>query len=372
MKTSAQFTFIDICKQVSKTKRLILVNKVLILIVLIFSFAFSQEKDKKREKVTFGGKANIGIDFKAVGGLGGNAVNDSRLRRIGVVETEFKVLPAHNVELNFDLEFDHRFADINLQKLFVRYNFDNSNARFGFMKKMFTLENIKNSRERLISKKSMIHDVLEEWALLEKDFTLQYRYNFPSYTLIGGYSADGSNTHFVNLTALSKKMGNMRFVAAGMYYNYKDWGVSGERKNAFFGNAGMTFDGRITDFEIEGIWGTNLQNQVFVGQNYKLEYSENSDFGFWGLRFQESFPLELKRKHLNKIVPLYEISYLNTSTSLQKAYWQIRPAVNLCFTPKNRLQWRTNVDLVLTANNQESKWPQIISQRVTSQLFVMW
>ena len=347
-------------------------NKILILIILIFSAAFSQEKAAKKEKVKFGGKADIGIDFKAVGGLDGNTVNDSRLKRTGVVETEFKILPADSVQLEFDLEFDHRFADKSLKKLFIRYNFDNSNARLGFMKKMFTLEEIKSSKDRLFSKKSMIHDVLDEFCLLERDFTLQYRYNFPYYTLIGGYSADGSNSHFGNLTLLSKKIHNMRFAAAGMYQNYQEWTVEWERKNAFFGNLGMTYDGKITDFEIEGVFGTNIQKRVILREDYTLEYSDNSGIGFWGLRFQESFPIEMKRKHLNKIIPFYEISYLNTSTDLQKAYYQIRPAVNLCFTPKNRLQWRTNVDLILTANNQESKRPQIISERVITQFVVMW
>ena len=347
-------------------------NKFLILIILIFSFALSQEKAAKKEKVTFGGAAEIGIDFKAVGGLGGNAVNDSRLRRIGVLKMDYDILPADNVELEIDLELDHRFVDINLKKLFIRYNFDNSNARLGFMKKMFTLEEIKSSKERLFSKKSMIHDVLDEFCLLERDFTAQYRYNFPSYTLIGGYSADGSNSHFVNLTALSPKKQKMRFAAAGMYQNYEEWGTSGERKNAFFGNAGMMFYGEITDFEIEGVFGTNIQKRVVLREDYTLEYNQNSGIGFWGLRFLESFPLEMKRKHLNKIIPFYEISYLNTSSNLKKAYYQARPAVNLSFTQKERLQWRTNLDLILTANNQESKYPQIISERIRTELLVIW
>jgi len=340
--------------------------------VLIFSIAFSQEKAAKNEKITFGGKAQIGLDFKAIGGLGGNAVNDSRLKRIGVVETEFKIIPADGVELEFDLQFDHRFADKSLKKLFIRYNFDNSNVRLGYMKKMFTIEEIKSSKERLLSKKSMIHDALDEFCLLERDFTAQYRYNFPAYTLTGAYSADGSNAHYLNLTAVTPKKQKMRFAAAGMYQNYQEWGTSLNRKNAFFGNAGMIYNGNITDFEIEGIFGTNLQKRVIIREDYTLDYTDNSGIGFWGLRFQESFPIKMKRKHLNKIIPLYEISYLNTSANLQNAYWQIRPGVNLCLTPKNRLQWRTNVDMILTANNQESKRPQIVSERITTEFFVIW
>jgi hypothetical protein len=345
---------------------------ILILTLSISSLAFSQEKNYRKEKVSFGGKARIGIDFRAVGGLGGNAVNDSRLTRIGIVETELKVRPADNVEVEFDLEFDYRFADVNLQKLFVRYNFDNSNVRLGFIKKMFSLEEIKSRKNRLFSKKSMLNDILEDFYLLGHDFTAQYRHNFPSsHTLIGGYAADGSNRHFVNLTLLGGKTEKTRFAVAGMYQNYQEEGGSGKRKNALFGNFGIMFNGKITSFELEGVLGTNPEQHISVGRDYRLRYNGDSG-GFGGFRFQESFPFEINRKHLNKIVPLYEISYFNDALSWKTAYWQTRAGLNFCFTSRNRLQWRTSVDLILTANNQISNVPQIVRQRAASEIFVFW
>jgi preprotein translocase subunit YajC len=354
--------------------------KILIIIVFIFSFAFSQDEKKKKEKVKFGGKAEVGIDFKAVGGLDGRVVNDSRLNRIGVIETELKVLPADSVELEFDLEFDHRFTDLNLKKLFVRYNFDNSNARVGFMKKMFSFEEIKNSKNELLIKKSMINDILKDFCLLEHDFTAQFRYKFPSYTLIGGFAGDGSNRKFVNLTLITEKIQKLKFVVAGMYENYleKEDG-SQESKNAVFGNFGLEFDGKITDFEFEGIWGKNPEKygylasatNTFLWFNY-LKYKEIEYVGFLGLRFQESFEIKLKQKYLKKIIPLYEISYFNDSVNLKNAYWQARPGINFCFTKKDRLQWRTNIDLIATANNQTSSRPQIISERILTEIFVNW
>ncbi|MCL1948080.1 MAG: hypothetical protein FWF51_13160 [Chitinivibrionia bacterium] len=336
-------------------------QKVLIIIILIFSLAFSQNENKKKEKVKFGGKAEIGIDYRMVGGLGGNVINDLRRNQIGIVEAELKILPADSVELEFDLEFDHRFTDLNLKKLFARYNFDNSNARLGFMKKMFSLEEMK--KEELFIKESMINDILEDYFLLGHDFTAQYRYNFPSCTLIGGFAVDGSNRKFVNLTLLTQQIRGIKFAAAGMYERY--WKKDGSKKtdNAFFGNLGMEFDGKITDFELEGFWGENPE---------KYGYNESEGTSFIGLRFQESFPIEVKWKHLNKIVPLYEASYFNESFAVKTAYWQARPGINFCFDPKDRLQWRTNFDIILTANNQTSNCPQIVSERVLTELFVTW
>lgn len=359
-------------------------SKILIIIILIFSFSFSQEEGKKKkDKVKFDGKAEIGIDFKAIGGLNDKIVNDSRLNRIGVVETELKILPADNVELEFDLEFDYRFTDVNLKKLFVRYNFDNSNIRLGFMKKMFGLEEIKGSGDNLFVKKSMINDILEDFFLLEHDFTTQYRYNFPSLTLIGGYSVDGSNRHFANLTLMTNKIYKSKFTLAGMYVNYKEKGFpdDSKRQNAFFGNLAMEFDGKITDFELETFVGKNPEIQGF---NYfhadftvnpasiksGLFYDEQKGFGFFGLRFQESFPINIGRKHLNRIIPVYEISY----TYISEYYWQARPGLNFTFTPKERLQWRTNVDLnfQLSRNSSDYLRNDLISQRVVTAIFVTW
>ncbi|MCL1945646.1 MAG: hypothetical protein FWF51_00635 [Chitinivibrionia bacterium] len=350
-------------------------SKILIIIILFFAFAFSQDEKKKKDKVKFGGIAEVGIDFKAVGGLGDRVVNDSRLNRIGVVETELKILPADSVEVEFDLEFDHRFTDLNLKKLFVRYNFDNSNARVGFMKKMFSLEEIKSEKDNLLIKKSMINDILEDFCLLGRDFTIQYRYKFPSYTLIGGFAGDGSARTFVNLALISKQISKTKFFIAGMYENYleKEDG-SEEPKNSVFGNFGLEFDGKFTDFEFEALWGKNPEKYGYLYLNYydSLAYREIQNIGFLGLRFQESFPIEIKRKHLKKLVPIYEISYFNDSVNLKNAYWQARPGVNFCFTKKDRLQWRTNIDLIMTAKNQTSKSPQIISERILTEIYVVW
>ena len=354
-------------------------RKILIITILIFSLCFSQDESKKKEKVKFGGNAEVGIDFEAVGGLGGRVVNDSRLNRIGVVETELKVLPADSVELEFDLEFDYRFTDLNLKKLFVRYNFDNSNARLGFMKKMFSLEEIKNTKDNPFIKKSMINDILEDFCLLGHDFTAQYRYKFPSYALIGGFAGDGSNRKFINIALIAEKIRKMRFIAAGMYENYQEKDGSDKTKSAFFGDFAMEFDGKTTDFELEAVWGKNPEKYGVLTWGWDnvlwvdyLKYNESENIGFLGLRFQESFPIEIKRKHLKKLVPLYEISYFNDSFNKKNAYWQARPGVNFCFTPKDRLQWRTNLDLIMTANNQTSNRPQIISQRILTEIFVVW
>jgi hypothetical protein len=336
-------------------------QKIVIIIILFFSLAFSQNENKKKEKVKFNGQAEIGMDYKAIGGLDGKAVNDDKWNRIGIVETELKISPADSVELEFDLEFDHRFTDLNLKKLFVRYNFDNSNARLGFMKKMFSLEEIK--KEGLFIKESMINDILEDYFLLGHDFTAQYRYNFPFYTLIVGFAEDGSIRKFVNLTLRTKEIQKTRFTVAGMYENYIERDGSKKTDNAFFGNLGMEFDGQITDFELECFWGENLE---------KYGYNESEGTGFVGLRFQESFPIEVKWKHLNKIVPLYEASYFNESFDIKTAYWQARPGINFCFDPKDRLQWRTNFDIILTANNQTSNCPQIVSERVLTEFFITW
>jgi len=183
----------------------IMKQKILIIALLFFSMVVAQDQEQSRrrsreDRVRFGGKANVGIDFRAIGGLGDREINDSRLNRIATVETELVVFPADNVRLEFDLEYDWRFTDVNLQKLFIRYDFDNSNARLGFMKKMFSWEEIKSGTDRLFIKKSMLNNILSDFFLLDRDFTIQYRYNFPSYTLIGGFSGDGSNRIFGNLT----------------------------------------------------------------------------------------------------------------------------------------------------------------------------
>jgi len=340
-------------------------TKIILIIILISSLAFSQEESskKKKDKMKFGGNAAIGLDLKVIGGLNDRVVNDSRLNRIGVVETELKILPADSIELEFDLEFDYRFKDINLKKLFVRYNFDNSNARLGFMKKMFSLEEIKGKSDNLFIKKSIIHNILEDFYLFGNDFTAQYRYNFPSYTLIGGYSIDGSNRHFVNLTLLTRQFQKARFVAAGMYMNYKEKGHPDEteRKHAFFGNLGMEFDGKHNNFELEGVWGKNPENRSYSTLLGNLIYTEREGIGFFGARFQESFPIKIGRKYLNKIVPIYELSFIDISD----IYFQIRPAINFNFTPKDRLQWRTNLDLNFNQND-------LISQRVVTAIFVTW
>lgn len=344
------------------------------MILLAFSLAFAQGegKKKKKDKIDFGGKAEIGLDFEAIGGLNGKVVNDSRLDRMGTVETELKILPADSLELEFDLEFDYRFTDINLKKLFARYNFSNSNARIGFMKKMFGIEEIKSSKDNLFIKKSIINDVLEDFFLLGHDFTAQYRYNFPSFTLIGGYSADGSNRHFANLTLMTKQFHKARFTIAGMYVNFKEKGFpdESERKHAFFGNLGMEFDGKITDFESEVIVGRNpeMTGNIMIYANFTVkppyflsELYYNDGFAFWGFRFQESFPIKIKRKVLKKITPLYEVSYLDISDF----YFQARPGINFNFTEKERLQWRTNVDLNFNGND-------LISERIVTAIFVMW
>jgi len=351
-------------------------RNILLIILLFFTLAFPQSKHKKKDKVTFSGKAEIGVDFRAADELSGRIINDSRLNQTGAIETELKIFPADSVELEFDLEFDHRFTDLNLKKLFVRYNFDNSNARFGFMEKMFSLEEIK--RENLFIKKSMLHNILEDFYLLSRDFTIQYRYNFPSNTLIGGFAADGSARTFVNLTLLNEHYEKTRFVIAGMYENYAEKNRKfGERESAFFANFGVEFSSRITGFELEGIWGKNVEKYGFITNTSTpslgyLPYNERENIGFWGLRFQESFPIEVQWKHLKKITPLYEVSYFNDSFTVKNAYWQARSGMNLSLAEKDRLQWRTNWDMIMTVNNQESSSLQIISQRVLTAFVVTW
>jgi len=349
--------------------------KFFITIALISTVAFSQEQgqeaeaSKKKDKVNFGGQAEIGLDVKAPGWIGNGSWDEGKLTQIGKVETELKIRPADSVELEFDLEYDRRFTNLNLEKLFLRYNFDNSNARIGYMKKMFTLEEIKNSKDNLFAKKSMLNDILEDFFLLGHDFTAQYRYIFPAHTLIGAYSMDGGSRSFVNLTAISQITEKTKGIAAVMYeiYRIKEGGFKYD--NAFFGNLGLEFDGEITDFEAEGVFGQNPEKYGAVHID-GLEYDDGGYF--WGIRFQQSFPLALSGKHLNMIIPLYEISQFNDSFDFKTAYWQTRAGVNLCFTPKNRLQWRTNFDLVITARNQDSNSPQIVNQRVTSEILVLW
>jgi len=298
-------------------------------------------------------------------------VNDSRLHRIGRVETELEIFPADSFRLEFDLEYDWRFTDLNLQKLFVRYDFENSNIRLGFMKKMFSLEEINSRSDRLLIRKSMLNNILEDFFLFGRDFTVQYRHNFPSYTLIGSFAGDGSARVFTNLTLRTRNLDKKRIVAAFMYKIYEDKDATHNRQNAFFANVGLELDGRINDFELETIWGKNLEKYGVITMNY-IEFKERNNIGFLGIRFQQSFPVTTDRKHLKKIVPLYETVYFSDSFAFKNAYWQIRPGVNLSFARRDRLQWRTNLDLIMTANNQESRRPQIISQRVLSEIFVHW
>ncbi|MCL2845690.1 MAG: hypothetical protein FWE23_09645 [Chitinivibrionia bacterium] len=356
-------------------------QKILIIALLFFSMVVAQDQEQSRrrsreDRVRFGGKANVGIDFRAIGGLGDREINDSRLNRIATVETELVVFPADNVRLEFDLEYDWRFTDVNLQKLFIRYDFDNSNARLGFMKKMFSWEEIKSGTDRLFIKKSMLNNILSDFFLLDRDFTIQYRYNFPSYTLIGGFSGDGSNRIFGNLTLLTRQLERKRFMVAAMYNNYEDKDGSHNRQSAFYGNVGMEFSGDVNNFEVEAIWGRNPERYGYLVHSLTpdafLEFNENENIGFWGLRFQQSFPISIDRNHLRKITPVYEFAFFNDEFAVKNAYWQARQGVNLSFDRRDRVQWRTNLDLIMTANNQESSRPQIIRQRVISEIFVHW
>jgi len=328
-----------------------------ITIALISTVAFS--------KVSFGGRAEIGLDAEAPGWIGNRSLDGGKSTQIGKVETELKIRPADSVELEFDLEYDHRFTNLNLEKLFVCYNFDNSNVRIGYMKKMFTLEEIKRSKDNLFAKKSMLNDFLEDFFLLGYDLTAQYRYIFPAHTLIGAYSMDGSSRSFVNMTTISQMTEKTRGFAAVMYeiYHTKDGEFKDE--NAFFGNLGL----ESTDFEAEVILGQNPEKYGAVHID-GLEYDD--DGYFWGMRLQKSFSFTLNGKHLNMIRPIYEISLFNDSFDFKTAYWQARAGANLCFTPKNRLQWRNNIDLIITARNQDSNRPQIVNQRATSEILVLW
>jgi len=217
----------------------------------------------------------------------------------------------------------------------------------------------------------MINGILSDFHLLGRDFTAQYRYNFPSYTLIGGYSADGSNRHFANITLHSNLINNTtRFVIAGMYMNYLEKGFpeESERRHAFFGNVGMDFSGRRTDFELEAVLGRNPETPIIS----TWHICNNSEYDFWGVRFQESFPVRIGRKHLNKIVPVYELSFINIFTN---TFWQARPGINLNFTERDRLQWRTNLDLnfeLRYCNTENTLRNDLISQRIISAIFVKW
>jgi len=333
--------------------------KFFITIALISTVAFS------KDIVSFGGQAEIGLDVEAPGWIGNGYLDEGKLTQIGEVETELNIRPTDNVELEFDLEYNRQFTNLNLEKLFVRYNFDNSNARIGYMKKMFTLEEIKSSKDNLFAKKSMLNDILEDFFLLGHDFTAQYRYIFPAHTLIGAYSMDGGSRSFVNMTAISQMTEKTIGIAAIMYEMYREKGDESKYNNAFFGNLGL----ERTDFEAEVVWGQNPEKYGALHID-GLEY--DNDGYFWGVRLQKSFLFTLNHKHLNMIIPIYEISLFNDSFDFKTTYWQARMGTNLCFSPKNRLQWRTNFDLIITARNQDSNRPQIVNQRVTSEILLLW
>lgn len=334
--------------------------------VLIIFLTMSYAKEEKKSKVKIEGIAEIGVDFTHVEDdipAINYPLEDSDIKKLGRVELGMIVKPIDPVKLEFDIIYDHRFHNVNVNKLFGQYSFSSSDVRFGYMKKSFGIEEMTGRGKRQFYSRSIINDALESYNLLGHDLSVQYRHSFNHSRLITSFSADGTFRRFGLLTG-EWDIKKWKYVASFLFADCSD---APESTYVFTANLGTKYTGKHVVNELEVCIGTNPELRV-------LELFRGNDTHplFGGIRAQQSFPIHIGRKILNTLIPLWEVTAFTERLDKDGMSLQVRPGINCLFTKKDILQWYTSLDIRFSSENQYDKSLSMISRGITSEVRILW
>jgi len=301
----------------------------LLLCLLCFFFAIAIGEEGTKIKTS--GVLEVGFDIN-------NKVNkdETEYKKIGYGQIEISAIPVKKVRAEFGLEYKNKDSALTIDKLYGQYNFaDFGRVRVGYMKKAFGLEERAGVDERYFHKRSIINDGMEYFGLLDHDLSFQYRHSIAkTWQITGGFSWSKDTLRYHQNYSVEYETKNTNLILAAIIGHYTH---PQEDLTAFATSLSFKHSSKLCVSETE----------LTFGNNPAIKYLDDKDVFVLGARVQEYFPIKVKTKILQQIIPVAESAIYFEELESKDFEAQLRAGLTLGFAEKSAFQWRNNYGNIL-------------------------
>jgi NOL1/NOP2/fmu family ribosome biogenesis protein len=305
-------------------------------------FAQKAKKDtvgREETKIKISGVLEAGFDIN-------NKVNknETEYKKIEYGQIEFSASPVKKVRAEFGFEYKNRDSTLVIDKLYGQYNFaDFGRVRVGYMKKSFGLEERAGVDERYFHKRSIINDGIEYFGLLGHDLTFQYRHSIDkTWKITGGFSWAEDTLRYHQNYSIEYETENTNLILAAIIGHYTH---PEEDLTAFATSFSFKHSSKLCVSEAE----------LSFGNNPAVKYFEGRDIFILGARVQEYFPIKIKTKILQQVIPVAEAAIYFEELESKDFETQLRAGLTLGFAKNSAFQWRNTYGTVLRIEGGEKE-----------------